>query len=75
MGGSISLNMPGPTSAKNSGLAAAASQLGMGDQLRQQLEDEVQKRKKDQDAQAIVQQNGNAISPAVLATFAKGTNL
>lgn len=52
-------------SAKNLMLSPAASDLGLGDQLNQQLESELEKRKKD----ALKQGQMNLLSPATLSLF------
>lgn len=71
MGMVSSLGLPGPASAKNAIMSQAAADLGLGDQLRQQVEDEVQKRKKQMGDVSTV--NTNALSPAALAIFGGGT--
>lgn len=60
------LIVPG-TSAKNLMLSPAASDLGLGDQLNQQLEDDLEKRKKD----ALKAGQMSIMSPAVLSLFGR----
>jgi hypothetical protein len=69
--GSIGTNLPGPQSAKNAMLSPAATDLGMGDALKQQLQDELDERKKQQNPANAASGLGNSLisSPAVLSLF------
>ena len=61
----MAINTPNPNqlaSGKNFPLSPAASDLGLGDQLKQQLEDELAQRRKG---------TTPVVSPAVLALFGR----
>jgi len=60
-------------STKNSALSAAGADLGLGDQLKSQAEDEIMKRKKRMNQLAMMAQGGG-VGPATQTLFSGGFN-
>lgn len=58
--------MPGPTSAKNSVLAGATTDLGLGDALSQQLQDNLDEQRKLRNGKPTgLNPNSSGLTPAV----------
>lgn len=55
-----------PTSAKNAMLSPAATDLGMGDMLQQQVQDETEEQRR---RRLLNQQMQSAVNPAVMSIF------
>lgn len=67
-------SLPGPMGQKNLGLSPAATDLGLGDTLVQQMQDRAAEAKKkllNPDQQAMAQSGGGMMSPAVMALLGK----
>lgn len=65
--------LPGPMGQKNLGLSPAVSDLGLGDQLVQQMQDLTAERRKKMDPtqDAMAQSGASMMSPAVMALLGK----
>lgn len=67
-------SLPGPMGQKNLGLSPAVSDLGLGDSLVQQMQDQDSERKKkllNPDVQAQMSSGAQMMSPAVMALLGR----